>query len=332
MEFRRFGSSGLHCSTVAYGNFLTHGEKVDVDLARDCVHAALDEGITTFDTADSYAGGAAEEVLGKVFRDVSRDTIEICTKVFFPVAPEPARPNAQGLSRKHVMEAIDGSLKRLGMDYIDLYQAHRYDPNTPLEETIQAFADVVKAGKALYVGISEWPAEHIAEAQLFARRSGTPLIANQVQYSMLRRSVEDEVAPVCENAGIGLWAWSALAQGVLSGKYLPGQPAPPNSRAVDIGQGSEFIRRWLTDDVLTAVQELRQIAEELGVPLARLALGWVLAARNVSAVVVGGSTPEQIKENASAATVAIPADALSRIETVINDLQAGQHAAGLATI
>jgi aryl-alcohol dehydrogenase-like predicted oxidoreductase len=317
MEFRRAGNSGLHISSIAYGNFLTHGEKVDVDLARKCTQAALEEGITTFDTADSYAGGAAEEVLGRALKGVPRDTIEVCTKVFFPLS-DTARPNARGLSRKHVTESINGSLRRLNMDYVDIYLAHRYDPKVPLEEILQVFADVVRAGKALYIGVSEWPAEVIAAASDQARELGIPLIANQVQYSMLFRRVEDAVGPACEEAGIGLWAWSPLAQGVLTGKYLPGQPLPAGSRAVDAGRGSELIRGWLTDDVLAAVQELGHVAAELHLPLARLALAWVLGRRNVSGVVVGGSRPDQVKENARAAAVTLPDDALNRIDSILS--------------
>jgi aryl-alcohol dehydrogenase-like predicted oxidoreductase len=319
MEFRRAGSSGLHISSIAYGNFLTHGEKVDASLARECTQAALEEGITTFDTADSYAGGAAEEVLGQALKGVRRDTIEICTKVFFPLS-DAARPNARGLSRKHVMESIDGSLRRLGLDYVDIYLAHRFDPAVPLEESLQAFADIVRAGKALYIGISEWPAEEIPAASETAKRLQIPLVANQVQYSMLSRGVADEAGPACEKAGIGLWAWSPLAGGVLTGKYIPGQPPPPASRAVDKGRGSDLIRRWMADDVLEAVQELKEVAAGLGLPLARLALAWVLGRRNVSGVVVGGSRPDQIRENVRAATVTVPEDALARIDTIISGL------------
>jgi aryl-alcohol dehydrogenase-like predicted oxidoreductase len=322
MEFRRAGTSGLHISSIAYGNFLTHGEKVDVDLARECTQAALEEGITTFDTADSYAGGAAEEVLGRALDGVRRDTIEVCTKVFFPLGDGPARPNARGLSRKHVMESIDGSLRRLGMDYVDIYLAHRFDPEVPLEEILQAFADVVRAGKALYVGISEWPAEVISAASETARKLGIPLVANQVQYSILFRNVEETVGPVCENAGIGLWAWSPLAQGVLTGKYLPGKPPPAGSRAVDTGRGSELIRGWMSDEVLSAVQELGNLATELGLPLAQLALAWVLSRRNVTGVVVGGTRPGQVRENVRAASVVLPADALMRIDAILSGLGA----------
>jgi aryl-alcohol dehydrogenase-like predicted oxidoreductase len=320
MEYRRAGSSGLHISSISYGNFLTHGEKVDVDLARQCTQAALQEGITTFDTADSYAGGAAEEILGHALEGVRRDTIEVCTKVFFPLGDGPARPNARGLSRKHVVESIDGSLRRLGMDYVDIYLAHRFDPEVPLEEIFQAFADVVRAGKALYIGISEWPAEVIRAASETARKVGIPLVANQVQYSMLFRNAEEAVGPVCEEAGIGLWAWSSLAQGVLTGKYVPGQPPPVGSRAVDTGRGSELIRRWMTADVLSAVQELGHVAAELGLPLARMALAWVLGRHNVTGVVVGGSKPDQVRENVRAASVTLPDDALTRIDTILSGL------------
>jgi aryl-alcohol dehydrogenase-like predicted oxidoreductase len=322
MEYRRAGSSGLRISSIAYGNFLTHGEKVDVGLARECTHAALEEGITTFDTADAYAGGAAETVLGGALAGVRRDTIEVCTKVYFPVGDDEGRPNGRGLSRKHVLESIDGSLRRLGMDYIDIYQAHRFDPEVPLEEIMQAFADVVRAGKALYVGISEWPADEIRAAGETAKRLAIPLVTNQVQYSMLFRGVEDTVGPVCEEAGIGLWAWSGLAQGVLSGKYLPGQPPPPGSRAVVPGRGSQLIRHWLTDEVLGAVAELSTLAAELGLSLAQVALAWLLGRRNVAGVVVGGTRPEQVRENVRAAGVTLPEDALTRIDAILSGLDA----------
>ncbi|MEV5072719.1 aldo/keto reductase family protein [Microbacterium sp. LMI12-1-1.1] len=317
MEFRRAGASGLHISTVAYGNFLTHGDKIDADRSTEIVRAAVDVGITTFDTADSYAGGAAEEVLGAALRGLPRDSFELSTKVFFALDDADPHPNSRGLSRKHVRESIDASLQRLGTDYLDVYIAHRFDPDVPLEEIIQGFADVVRAGKALYFGISEWPAEQIRLAAPIARELAVPIVLNQVQYSMLSRRAESDVVAACIESGIGLWAWSPLQQGVLTGKYLPGQQPPPGSRAVDTGRGSQLIRRWLTDDILAAVQKLGALAAELDVPLARLALAWVLGRTGVSGLIAGGARPEQVAQNVKAVELVIPSDVLVRIDEIL---------------
>ena len=233
MEHRYLGRSGLQISEITYGNWLTHGSQVDDEIAIRCVHAALDEGITTFDTADVYANGRAETVLGEALRGQRREGLEIFTKVYWPVGPDPRSRNDCGLSRKHILEGIDGSLRRLGIDHVDLYQAHRYDTYTPLEETMQAFADVVRAGKALYIGVSEWTAEQIRAAHDLARHLGVSLVSSQPQYSMLWRIIEDEVVPTCEELGLSQIVWSPIAQGVLSGKYVPGQPYPSGSRATD---------------------------------------------------------------------------------------------------
>ena len=317
MQFRRLGSSGLQVSEVAYGNFLTHGSQVDLEQAKACVRAALDAGITTFDTADSYANGVAEEVLGEALDGVRRESIEVCTKVYFPVGPEPRSRNDGGLSRKHILEGIDNSLRRLRLDYVDLYQAHRFDPGTPLEETMQAFADVVRAGKAIYVGVSEWPAEKIREASTLASGLGLRLVSNQVQYSMLWRASEGEVADTCAELGIGLAAWSPLAQGVLTGKYRPHVAPPPESRAQDTRGGAKLIGRWLHDAVLEAVDRLQSVADEAGISLPHLALAWVLSRPNVCQVVVGGSRPEQITENALATGIVLPQGVEERVDEIL---------------
>src|SRR3954469_4094429 len=289
MEFRHLGRSGLKISEITYGNWITHGGQVEADAATACVRAALDAGITTFDTADVYAGGRAEEVLGKALAGETRSSIEIFSKVYFPVGDG---ANDRGLSRKHVLESIDGSLARLGTDYLDLYQAHRYDYATPLEETMQAFADVVRSGKALYIGVSEWRAEEIRRAHELARELHVPLVSNQPQYNMVWRVIEAEVVPTCEELGIGQIVWSPIAQGVLTGKYLPGEPPPEGSRATD-EQGGGVVSRFLKDDVLARVQQLTPIAADAGLSLAQLAVAWVLQNDNVASAIVGASRPEQ---------------------------------------
>src|ERR1700712_5551588 len=218
MDFRYLGNSGLKVSEITYGNWLTHGSQVENDTAARCVRAALDSGITTFDTADAYANTAAEKVLGKALKGERRASLEIFTKVFWPTGPK--GPNDSGLSRKHILESIDGSLKRLKTDYVDLYQAHRYDHETPLEETMQAFADVVRQGKALYIGVSEWSAEELLAGHTLAKELGVQLISNQPQYSALYRVIEERVVPASVQLGISQIVWSPIAQGVLPGKYL----------------------------------------------------------------------------------------------------------------
>ncbi|MFI1381229.1 aldo/keto reductase family protein [Embleya sp. NPDC020886] len=315
MEFRHLGRSGLEISEIAYGNWLTHGSQVEEDAALACVRAALDCGITTFDTADVYAETRAESVLGRALKGERREGLEIFTKVYWPTGPG---RNDRGLSRKHILESIDGSLSRLGTDYVDLYQAHRYDYATPLEETMLAFADVVRSGKALYIGVSEWNAEQIRAGAELARELRVPLISNQPQYSMLWRVIEAEVVPASEELGLGQIVWSPIAQGVLTGKYLPGQPPPAGSRATDDKGGQDFVSRMLTDDVLTRVQQLRPLAEEAGLSLAQLAVAWVLQNPNVSAAIIGASRPEQVHENVKAAGVKLDESLLTRIDVLLD--------------
>lgn len=321
MDFRYLGNSGLQISEITYGNWLTHGSQIENDVATQCVRAALDNGVTTFDTADVYANGRAEQVLGEALKGERRESLEIFTKVYWPVGPDPKGKNDTGLSRKHVMEGIDGSLRRLGMDYVDLYQAHRYDVFTPLEETMQAFADVVRAGKAHYIGVSEWTAEQIREAASLARELGISLVSSQPQYSMLWRVIEDEVVPTCRELGLSQIVWSPIAQGVLSGKYLPGQEPPAGSRATDTaGGGADMIKRYLNDETLTKVQDLKPIASDLGLSMATLAIAWVLQNDNVATALVGASRPEQVVENVKAAGVTIPADAMAKIDEVLGEV------------
>ncbi len=313
MEFRNLGRSGLVISEIAYGNWITHGSQIEADTAKSCVRAALDAGITTFDTADVYAGTRAESVLGEALKGERREGLEIFSKVFWPTGPG---RNDRGLGRKHIMESINGSLRRLQTDYLDLYQAHRYDHGTPLEETMLAFADVVRSGKALYIGVSEWRAEEIRAAAALAKELRLPLISSQPQYNMLWRVVEAEVIPASEEAGIGQIVWSPIAQGVLTGKYLPGRPAPAGSRATDPA-GGNFIERLLNDDVLARVQQLKPLAEQAGLTLAQLAVAWVLQNRNVSAAIIGASRPEQVVENVKASGVQLEEALLKQIDDVL---------------
>jgi len=319
MKFRYLGNSGLKVSEITYGNWLTHGSQVENEVATQCVHAALDAGITSFDTADVYANTAAESVLGAALKGQRRESLEVFTKVYWPTGPK--GHNDVGLSRKHIMESINGSLKRLQTDYVDLYQAHRWDYETPLEETMQAFADVVRQGKALYIGVSEWTAEQISRGHAMARELGVQLISSQPQYSMLWRVIEDEVVPTCQELGVSQIVWSPVAQGVLTGKYLPGQPAPEGSRGTDARGGASMIARFLKqDEVLRRVQGLRPVADELGLTMAQLAVAWVLQNDNLAAALIGASRPEQVAENVKASGVVIPAELMTRIDEVLGDV------------
>jgi aryl-alcohol dehydrogenase-like predicted oxidoreductase len=318
MEFRYLGNSGLKISEITYGNWLTHGSQVENDVATECVHAALDAGITSFDTADVYANTAAESVLGDALHGQRRESLEIFTKVYWPTGP--GGPNDSGLSRKHIMESINGSLRRLRTDYVDLYQAHRFDTETPLEETMQAFADVVRQGKALYIGVSEWTAEQIDDGVALARELGIQLISSQPQYSMLWRVVEADVIPTCEKLGVSQIVWSPIAQGVLSGKYVPGEPPPAGSRATDDKGGSDMIQRFLTHDVLSRVQGLVPIAASVDLTPAQLAIAWVLQNDNVAAALVGASRPEQVAENVKASGVVLAAEVMKQIDDVLGDI------------
>jgi aryl-alcohol dehydrogenase-like predicted oxidoreductase len=304
-------------SEISYGNWVTHGSQVEADQATACVRAALDLGITTFDTADVYAGTRAESVLGDALKGERREGLEIFTKVFWPTGPG---RNDRGLSRKHLMESINGSLRRLQTDYVDLYQLHRFDYHTPLEETFEALADIVHSGKAHYVGVSEWNADQIRAAHALARELKIQLVSSQPQYSMLWRVIEAEVVPASEELGIGQIVWSPLAQGVLTGKYLPGQPPPAGSRATDEKSGAMFISRFLDDDVLNTVQRLKPIAEQAGLSMAQLALAWVLQNPNVSSAIVGATRPEQLQDNVKAVGVKLDTAVLKAIDEVVDPI------------
>ncbi|NNN18307.1 MAG: aldo/keto reductase family protein [Acidimicrobiaceae bacterium] len=320
MQHRYLGNSGFKISEITYGNWLTHGSQIERETAIECVHAALDNGITTFDTADVYANGKAEEILGQALKGLRRESLEIFTKIYWPQGPDPKGANDTGLSRKHILEGINGSLRRLGTDYLDLYQAHRYDVFTPLEETMQAFADVVRAGKALYIGVSEWTGPQIREGHKLAKDLGIQLISSQPEYSMLWRVIEEEIIPVSKELGMSQIVWSPMAQGVLSGKYLPGHEIPKGSRGADPNGGADAISGFLTHDILSNVQQLSPIAEELGLSMAQLAIAWVLRNDNVSAALVGASRPEQIAENVKASGVVLTAEIMQRIDEALGDV------------
>ena len=317
MEFRHLGTSGLVVSEIAYGNWITHGSQVEAETAKACVRAALDAGITTFDTADVYAGTRAESVLGDALAGVRRESYELFTKVFFPTGDG---RNDRGLSRKHILESCHASLKRLQTDHVDLYQAHRFDVETPLEETLRAFDDLVRQGKVNYIGVSEWTAEQISQALRIADEMGLDrIVSNQPQYSMLWRVIEAEVVPLSEREGIGQVVFSPLAQGVLTGKYRPGEQPPAGSRATD-ERGSVFITRLLHDDVLERVQQLVPVAAEAGMSMAHLALAWVLQNPNVSSAIIGASRPEQVHANATASGIKLDADLLARIDAILDPI------------
>lgn len=318
MKYRLLGRSGLKVGEITYGNWVTHGSQIDDDLAIKTMHAALDAGITSFDTADVYAATKAEVVMGKALKGQRREGLEIFTKVYWPTGPG---VNDRGLSRKHIMESCEASLQRLNIDYIDLYQAHRFDYETPLEETLRAFDDLVRQGKVLYIGVSEWTAQQIRDAIRIADDMGFDrIISNQPQYNMLWRVIEPEVIPASEELGIGQIVWSPIAQGVLTGKYKPGQPAPEGSRATDTNGGADFVNRWLKDDVLNAVVKLEPIAADMKLTMAQLAIAWVLSNSNVTSAIVGATRPEQITENALAAGATLPEDVLSAIDYALGDL------------
>jgi aryl-alcohol dehydrogenase-like predicted oxidoreductase len=318
MKYRHLGRSGLCVSEIAYGNWITHGSQISEDNAISCVHSALDAGVTTFDTADVYATGRAEEILGRALSGQRRDSIEIFTKTYYPMYTT-GRHNS-GLSRKHILESVNGSLKRLATDYVDVYFAHRYDVETPLEETVSAFSDVIRSGKALYMGVSEWTLEQISACAPLAKDLGIQLIANQPQYSMLWRVIENDLMLGCRDLGISQAVWSPLAQGVLTGKYGLGDAIPPGSRAADQAVGAAMIKRWLRNDVLVAVEELRSVADDLGTTLSQLAIAWVLQSSDVATAIVGGTTPEQVAETVLASDIRIPGAAISRIDEILADV------------
>jgi aryl-alcohol dehydrogenase-like predicted oxidoreductase len=301
-------------SALSYGNWITHGSQIEEDTAAACVKAALDVGITTFDTADVYAIGAAESVLGRALKHVRRESVEIFTKVYWPTGPN---PNDRGLSRKHIMESLHASLGRLQTDHVDLLQAHRFDYEAPLEETLRAFDDLVRQGKVHYIGVSEWTADQIQDALRLADEMGFDrIVSNQPQYSMIWRVIEAEIVPLCQKEGVGQIVWSPLAQGVLTGKYLPGSAGPPQGTRATGPEGAEM--SWLLrDEVLEPVQVYAALCREAGYTPASVALAWVLQNENVSSAIVGASRPEQIAENVKALDVVLEPDFVEAIEKAL---------------
>ena len=318
MEYRRLGSTGMYVSEISYGNWITHGNQIESEAAIKCVQAALDEGITTFDTADVYAGTKAESVLGKALKGVRRESYELFTKVYWPTG---TGKNDRGLSRKHIIESCNASLKRLQTDHIDLYQMHRFDFETPLEESLCAFDDLIRAGKVHYIGFSEWNASQIKSALAIQDARGyNRFVSSQPQYSALWRVIESEVVPLSEKEGIGQIVWSPMAQGVLTGKYLPGKKAPAGSRATSKGSGANMIKGWMRDEVLESVQKLRPIADQVGLSMSQLAIAWVLQNPNVSSAIMGATKPKQVRENVKAAGVKLDTQIMKAIDEALGSL------------
>ena len=318
MEYRRLGSTGMYVSEISYGNWITHGSQVEQEAAIKCVKTAFDLGITTFDTADVYAGTRAETVLGKALKGIRRESYELFTKVYWPTG---TGKNDRGLSRKHIMESCHASLKRLNVDHIDLYQMHRFDFETPLEESLQAFEDLIRQGKVNYIGFSEWTAAQISSAlKIQDARGYSRFVSSQPQYSALWRVIEAEVVPLSRKEGIGQIVWSPIAQGVLNGKYKPGAKPPAGSRATDKKSGAGMISRWMRDEVLEAVQKLQPVADSVGLTMSQLAIAWVLQNDNVSSAIMGATKPSQVKENVKASGVKLDASVMSAIDSALGTL------------
>lgn len=315
VEYRFVGDSGLKITEITYGNWITAGLQVEKERATKTVHRALDLGITTFDTADVYANRGAEKILGKALKGVPREDLEILTKVYWPVGKGGA--NNCGLSRKHIFDALHHSLKNLKTDYVDLYQAHRFDYETPLEETMQAFADLVRQGKVHYIGVSEWTAEQIREGHALAADLGIKMVSNQPQYSALWRVPEGKVIPTCEELGMSQIVFSPMAQGVLTGKYSPDKQPPSGSRATDDKGGAKFIAKFMTPEILSAVQDLRPIAKEAGLTMAALSLAWVLQNQNVAATIVGASRPKQLNDTVKASGIKLDSDTVDAVNAAL---------------
>jgi aryl-alcohol dehydrogenase-like predicted oxidoreductase len=312
MKLRKLGSSDIEVSEISLGSWLTYSGGVERERAAACVDAAFEEGINFIDTANVYGQGAAETLLGEVLAGRERSSYVLATKVYFPMSD-----SDRGLSAAQIHKQIDASLERLQTDYVDLYQCHRYDEGTPLEETMEALGEVVEEGKARHIGFSEWPADRIAES--LALEGAPRWVSSQPQYSILWRAPETEVIPLCEGEGISQIVWSPLGQGVLTGKYRPGEPPPADSRAASESM-SGFIDRLVAEPVLEAVQRLEPIAQEAGLTMAQMALAWVLRQDNVASAIVGASRPEQVRANASASGVVLSDDTLAAIDAALGDV------------
>jgi voltage-dependent potassium channel beta subunit len=317
VNYRRLGRSGVKVSEISLGSWLTYGGSVAEERAQACIHKAYELGINVFDTANVYMRGAAEEIVGRALNGFERDSYFLATKVYFPMGEG---PNDRGLSRKHITEQCHASLKRLGVDYVDLYQCHRYDEDTPLEETLRALDDLVRQGKVLYVGVSEWRADQIADALRLAKEMNLDrIVSNQPRYNMIQRHIEAEIIPLCEREGVGQVVFSPLAQGVLTGKYLPGEVPKEGTRAAD-SESNRFMQQLMNKEVLSAVNKLRSVASDAGLSMSQLALVWILGHENVSSAIIGASRPEQVEDNVKAAGVRLSADVVSKIDGILKDV------------
>lgn len=317
MNYRKLGRAGVRVSTISLGSWLTYGGSVEEDAASRCIHTAYEQGINFFDTANAYQRGRTEEVVGRALKDFPRDSFVLATKVYFPMGD---RPNDRGLSRKHIMEQCHASLRRLGTDYIDLYQCHRYDTETPLEETLRALDDLVTQGKIVYAGVSEWSAVQIDDAVHTAHALNLDqIVSNQPIYNMLTRYIERDILPLCEREGIGQVVFSPLAQGVLTGKYKPGQQPAQGTRAADANSNA-FMSDFMNDRTLSAVQQLQTLAQKGGYTLSQMALAWVLRQPAVSSAIIGASRPEQILENIKASEITLSEDVLHQIDEILDGI------------
>ena len=315
VEYRRLGRSGVKISEISLGSWLTYGGSVAEEQATACVHKAYESGINFFDTANVYMRGAAEEIVGRALRGFDRDSYFLATKVFFPMGEG---PNDRGLSRKHITEQCHASLKRLGVDYVDLYQCHRYDANTPLEETLRTLDDLVRQGKVLYIGVSEWTADQISDALVIAKEMNLDrIVSNQPRYNMIQRQIEVEVVPLSEREGVGQVVFSPLAQGILTGKYRPGEAPEQGTRAAD-SESNRFMRELMNEEVLSAVEALRSVASDADLSMSQLALAWVLRQENVSSAIIGASRPEQVEDNAGASGAKLSSDMISEIDRILD--------------
>lgn len=314
MKYRRLGKTGLKVSEISLGSWLTYAGYVDKEKAVATIDAAYESGINFFDTANVYMRGEAEKIVGEALQKFPRDSYVLATKVFWPMGEG---PNDRGLSRKHVIEQCHASLKRLGTDYVDIYYCHRFDPDTPLEETLRALDDLVRQGKVLYVGVSEWKPSQIVEALHIAdKKLLDRIVVNQPVYNMFQRYIEDEIIPVCSEHGVGQVVFSPLAQGVLTGKYKKPGEAPSGSRAAS-PEASRFLQRFLTEPNLAKVEKLQSIAQEMGLSLPQLALAWILRQPNVASALIGASRPQQVEDNVKASGVELSADTLEAIENIL---------------
>ena len=316
MQYRHLGSAGVRVSAISLGSWLTYSDSVEEKTAIECIHAAYNLGVNFFDTANAYNRGKTETVVGRALKEFPRDSFVLATKVYFPMGEG---PNDHGLSRKHIMEQCNASLRRLGTDYIDLYQCHRYDSETPLEETLRALDDLVAQGKILYAGVSEWSAAQIADAVGIAHEQHLhKIVSNQPVYNMLTRYIEQEVVPICEREGIGQVVFSPLAQGILTGKYKPGQQPEQGTRAAN-EQQNMFMKNLMSDKTLTAVQNLQELAQKQGYTLSQLALAWILRQENVSSAIIGATKVQQVEENVKAADITLSEDVLKQIDSILGD-------------